>query len=252
MKRLLIVLFLISLLLPSLPTHADTQSSAKVRSVVIFVHGQLSGPAAYADWVSGAPFGGRWDSEVWILQMNWGSLGPLSIFDYSSGIGTRFERIEFDRPGDDRIGWGGLGALPWDGVTKLQQLVGRIRLLLGDEVTITAIGHSTGTNIILAALQEGLSIDNFILMGSPISNIAAAACAFNTRFDIASRQVSGMIVNFHSSGDQTAQLGARFEARPGVGLGYNGLSGGICNLGRLPDNILDLNVSSQIRNHFQW
>jgi hypothetical protein len=250
--RWLLVGLLIATLFPTQSTQDGSQSEANVRSVVIFVHGQTAGPGAYGEWIRGAPFGGTWDPEVWYLEMNWGSLGPASIFDYSSGIGTRFDRIAFDEPGDDRIGWGGLGALPWDGVTKIQQLVGRTRLLLGDEVSITAIGHSTGTNIILAALQEGLRIDNFILMGSPLSNHSSARCTFNTRFDLASRQVNGTILNFYSSRDQSAQLGARFERRRGTGLGYSGLSEGICNESHEPDNIIDVDVGDAISNHFQW
>ena len=175
----------------------------KVRSVVIFVHGINSGPDAYQDFINMA-FSNLWErplAETKIIQFNWGAdefwTGVTS--DQSDTVGGRAQSFT------------GINDRGWIGVAKLKQVVAQTRDILGFAVPITIVSHSQGTLITLAALQEGMRANHWILMGSPLDKEIVAAGDNNTKLGAAAQNVSGTVLNLWSSTDSAA------AAKGGIG-----------------------------------
>jgi pimeloyl-ACP methyl ester carboxylesterase len=127
-------------------------------------------------------------------------------------------------------GWykSGMSIQQWQGVDKLRRVVDDLRTLIqtdpalsGEEINIVA--HSQGTLITLAALQEGLRVDNVIFMGSPMDQGIVQSRTDNTDWTLAVPN-AGHISNFWSRSDDTAGYKGGIGA---VGLPANtiGISG---------------------------
>lgn len=93
----------------------------------------------------------------------------------------------------------------WQGARELKELVGSLQGLLGD-VPITILSHSNGTAVTLAALQEGMTIRHWILMGSCLNQDAVAKGTNETNFTLAASRVTGRVLNCASLSDDTAWL----------------------------------------------
>ena len=127
--------------------------------------------------------------------------------DASDSVGLRTNRFY------------GLSTLQWRGVDKLKLIVADIKSwrthdpLLKDE-PINIVAHSQGTIITLAALQEGMTVDNVIFMGSPMDQDIVRNAEENTLLKIASANATS-ITNLWSSSDDVAALKG--------GIGHEGL-----------------------------
>ncbi len=137
----------------------------------------------------------------------------------SDNIGTR---------SNDRSGWytSGMSGQQWQGVDKLKNTVRELRALIASDPSlskekINIVAHSQGTLITLAALQDGMVVDNVIFMGSPMDKETVEERSSNTNWPIAIKN-AGHISNLWSSSDGTASY-----------------KGGIGGFG-LPDNTIGL------------
>jgi len=90
----------------------------------------------------------------------------MSFLDASGSVGTR-ATTDLDLLATGELF--GMSNAAWWGAAKLKEVVARTRDIFGSQVPITIISHSQGTVITTAALQEGMVIDNWILMGSPLN-----------------------------------------------------------------------------------
>lgn len=190
------------------------QSPPAVRGVVVLVHGVSSGPPTYERFK--ARIGAELPGTA-LIELNWGKDG---CFHASGSIG---ERANFAVGMDNKA---------WDGVAKLKDVVAQCRAFLGPDVPITMLCHSQGAVIAVAALQEGLRVDNLVMMGSCLGYESVRTGARNTRLGAAARNVSGVVVNLWSRSDQTAQVYKR-------GIGGFGLPGKIKDA---PANLRDIRV----------
>lgn len=180
---------------PETNNSTNSQSGTPVRSVVIFVHGVNSGPGNYDGWIKNAAKilpNGVWPEDVLIVRFDWGKIDGK---EGSTIIGNRADTGTFNGYTH------GMGPHPWDASAKLRNIVGKIRYAFGFQVPITIVSHSQGTVITLAALQEGMGIDNWVLMGSSLSQQAIANGDDFTNLGFASGNVFGKIVNYYSSDD---------------------------------------------------
>jgi hypothetical protein len=103
-------------------------------------------------------------------------------------------------------------------VWKLGQTVARIKRLF-PELPITIVSHSQGSLVTLTALQEGMTVDNWILMGSPLDQGIVAGCEDGENVDLtlAATRVRGWVWNWWSDED--------FWAGIEGGIGTYGLQG---------------------------
>jgi hypothetical protein len=165
------------------------QNPTGVRGVIVLVHGVNSGPETYARFITRvwAPL----LPETALLEVNW---GKTACFHASGSIG---ERANFAIGMDNKA---------WDGVAKLKEVVARCRAIVGPDMPITLLGHSQGTVIMAAALQEGLRVDHAVMIGSCLGFESVRTGARNTRLGLAARHVSGTFYNLWSASDQTIQV----------------------------------------------
>jgi len=186
-----------------------------VRSVVVLIHGVWSGPQTYQDFKNKI-----WEKELkpgtWLIEMNWAQ-GEEFPTHASDSVGGRANSVY------------GMSDDAWVGVAKLKDVVAQVRYLLGFDVPITILSHSQGTIITLAALQEGMKVDNWILMGSPLDKGIVRDGEHNTKLGVAARNVSGKVVNLWSNDDGTAWLKG--------GIGEDGLPSYIYGS---PNNTVDV------------
>lgn len=154
-------------------------------SVVILIHGVSSGADAYNDFYKFA----RNDlPDTTIVPFVW---GPDNMFQASNGVGLRTNWFE------------GLSDKAWAAVDRIHTLIPEIRKKLPANGKITIFSHSQGTIVSLAALQEGTKVDNWVLMGSPLSQGNVETGGENTNFAAAVGNVTNTVINFASKEDGT-------------------------------------------------
>ncbi len=184
-----------------------------IQSVVIFAHGVMN----IADGAESASRSYQEFRSQLIELVDWRTVGTdagtvytidfyccyMTAWNASGTIGSR-SAANLDNPlmMEDFELWG-LSHDGWMGVAKLKQVVAETRRIFGPDVPITILSHSQGTVITLAALQEGMVVDNWILMGSPLNQTAVAAGLLNTNFYLAALNVRGTILNLWSMEDGT-------------------------------------------------
>lgn len=170
-------------LLALVPLTATAQPSA----VNVLVHGVNSGPAEFQRFVKDiSPQG-----NTWTLQFNW---GKEPILKASDQVGARPNSAT------------GMSDRAWGAVGKLKDVVARCREIVGANAKINLVSHSQGSVISLAALQEGMSVDNWLIMGSPLDNDAIVNGRGNTHLVKGIAQVSGDVFHFWSPDDRVARL----------------------------------------------
>lgn len=177
-----------------------TKVNTKPTSIVILIHGVYSNSDVFSRFQT--KVADRKLPGAWIVPFDW---GPEPVFNASSNVGNRAS-----------VG-NGMSKQAFVAAAKLKEVVGRIRENLGDEVPINIVAHSQGTIVTLAALQEGMSIDNWILLGSTLSQENISSGAFNTRLADGAKNVRGKVINFWSQADRTVSWVG------GAGIGCSGL-----------------------------
>jgi pimeloyl-ACP methyl ester carboxylesterase len=161
-------------------------------SVVILIHGVLSGGLAGEDTYSYAKF-----RDVASQHLG---MAELIDFDYSHGRPDQAFQAAF-RVGHRADQISGISNTSWAGIAKLKELVGRIRLELGDLPAINLVAHSQGSLIALGAIQEGLQVDNVVFMGSPLSQKLIQTAADECLLAKGARNVKGLLKNLYSRDD---------------------------------------------------
>ena len=184
-------------------------------SVVILVHGIM---------VGGEKISGSYSRFNEIAKKEFPN---TAIIEFSWG-GT-FEDTDGPQNGSDGVGnrknvFVGLSSQAWEGVDKLKKIVKDTRDALDGQVKITVVSHSQGTVLTLAALQEGMRVDNWILMGSPLDEEIVIKSENDTHFDEGCKNVANVVVNFSSTNDSVA--------RAKGGVGCHGLPDELPTLGR--------------------
>ncbi len=177
--------------------------AAPVRSVIMLVHGVNTDTRSYT----------RFKERIWapeladsaLLEVHW---GRESCVHASGSVGERPNLVV------------GMSNKAWVGVSKLKDVTAQCRRIVGPSVPITVLCHSQGAVIALAALQEGLTVDNLIMLGATLGTESVRTGARNTRLGLAARQVRGTVFNLWSSSDQTVQFAKG-------GIGGRGLPGQI-------------------------
>ncbi len=207
---------------PSRSLDFSVEDQDMVPAVVILIHGvRATGnpdrrDASYSyDFFD--LFAERFLTKTRIIRFDWGIDGP---WDASGKVGTRMNQLE------------GISDEGWGAVAKLKEVIVRTRELIGPKGKISIVAHSQGTIISLAALQEGAKVDNWILLGSPLSQTNVRDASGDTHIARAARNVSTRILNFSSTGD------AIVTARQ--------LGSGVGNAG-LPEQISDLDAKGNGR-----
>ena len=201
------------------------------RSVIILVHGVASSPKTYKNFVK--EISDVHLKKSWVVQFNWSG---EALVQASNGVGSRAYYFQ------------GLSTHGFAAVAKLKDVVAQIREILPD-TPIQIVAHSQGTIVTLAALQEGMKVDNWILMGSPLSRHNIKTGNKNTRLGQAAKNVSGKIINFWSAGEDTARYAA------GLAIGANGLPLRVYQIDKIRtrgeiQNIIDVEVEDVA--HSQW
>lgn len=128
--------------------------------------------------------------RVTFFRMYW---GYDEFYHAADGPGERVDQVE------------GLSERAWAAVAKLKRLVSEIREGLGD-VPITVVSHSNGAAVTLAALQEGLTVDNWVIMASPMSVSNIRNASDNTRLADAAANVRGIVLNLYAESDGIVKL----------------------------------------------
>ncbi len=129
--------------------------------------------------------------------------GPLSRINdpilLKWGHDSRFQGSQTVGDPDDPIR--GMSTMAWNATKKLAGTVGHLRLRFGKKVKITLLCHSQGTVIALAALADGLEVDNVVFLGSPLGYRTIAKAENNTRIDLALNNIAENFVNLASDED---------------------------------------------------
>ena len=165
-----------------------------INSVVVLVHGVNTSASVYRDWIQYF-FSSRKFPELsgtLYVSVNWAS---DSINQASDQVGGRANSSV------------GMSDRAWFAVWKLGQTVARMQKRFPG-VPISIVSHSQGSIVTLAALQEGMRVNNWVLMGSPLDREIVAHCeeGENTFLEYASRNVSGWVWNLWSTEDDIAAL----------------------------------------------
>jgi len=183
----------------------SSMSVTCLRSIVIFVHGVNSSSNVYSQWIDGLFKSGNYPelSNTFYVWFDWRG---DALTQASDQVGGRANSVT------------GMSDRAFYAVWKLGQTVARIKRLF-PELPITIVSHSQGSLVTLAALQEGMTLDNWILMGSPLDKEIVAGCEAGENVDLvfAARQVRGWVWNFSSDED--------FWAGIEGGIGTYGLQG---------------------------
>jgi len=113
----------------------------------------------------------------------------------------------------------GMAGLQWAGVDKLKKTVKELRAIIASDPclkgeTINIVAHSQGTLVTLAALQEGMVVDNVIFMGSPMDKEIVEDATHNTDIAAGAKNATSL-VNLWSTSDDAV--------RPKGGIGGYGL-----------------------------
>ena len=165
-----------------------------INSIVIFVHGVNTSASVYNDWIQYFFKSGKFPelSGTLFVSLNW---EKDKITQASDQVGGRANSAT------------GMSDRAWFAVWKLGQTVARMQKRFPG-VPITIVSHSHGTIVTLAALQEGMWVTNWILMGSPLDAEIVAHCeeGENTFLEYAARNVAGSVWNLWSTEDDVAEL----------------------------------------------
>lgn len=163
------------------------------KSIVIFIHGVASDPSVYQNWKSGL-FSGDYPElgNTLYISFNWEA---DSINQASDQVGGRANSVN------------GMSDRAFFAVWKLGQTVARMQKLF-PELPITIVSHSQGTVVTLAALQEGMTADFWVLMGSPLDQEIVAYCEDGEETDLAlaASGVKQAVWNLWSEDDDIAAL----------------------------------------------
>lgn len=131
----------------------------------------------------------------------------VGILEYSTSIGTRTDLVY------------GMTRKAWAGTAKLADAIGRIQSVLGRRCPICVVAHSQGGAVTLAAAQEGLHLDNVVLMGSPLDQTIVDLEYNNTRFSVVAAIMRGELINLASTEDGTTMLGGTLSNWGGASPG---------------------------------
>lgn len=188
------------------------QTGTPIRSIVVFIHGVQSSANIFASWILNASKiapGGEWPDTTLVVKVDWGA---TDSFEGSTLIANRADVGIFD-------GWiHGMGPNTWDAVGKLKNVIGMLRHTFGFNIPIAIVSHSQGSVITLAALQEGMLIDTWILMGSSLDHDRVESGEDNVKFGEAAKKVSGNIYNYYSRLDKIGPIDYHIGR-----LGINGI-----------------------------
>jgi hypothetical protein len=161
-----------------------------VRNINILVHG-VNTDAAWFSLVEQALWG---MSMYAVVPFTWGDYENKKQGGYPNYAADEVIQL-FENPtfGYDRIYQG-------HSAVRLKELIDECRKL---KVQVNVIAHSNGTLLTAGALLLGATLDNFIIMGSPLD-------CDNTRSQNelakATKNVSGKVINFWSPQDEWAHL----------------------------------------------
>lgn len=189
-------------------------------SAIVFVHG-VSTDAGYQYGRMEERLRERWPEafeNTLIVKLWWGC---DTWSEWSSVIGTRTDQVY------------GMSAEAWSGTAKLADAIGRVQALLGEDRPICVMAYSQGCAVTIAALMEGLVIDNLVLMGSPLDQAVVRNQLRNTRLQDAFDNVRGSVINCSSAEDAVTKTGAVMSM-----LGASGSSGRPIGRYGLPSNLL--------------
>ncbi|EYF02879.1 LysM peptidoglycan-binding domain-containing protein [Chondromyces apiculatus] len=203
------------------------KSETFTRNLTILVHGVNTDAAwfglveaemaRYQDAIDAAEKTAEHKLRYAIVPFTWGDYENTSQGGYPNYAVDEVHQM-FENPafGYDRIYQG-------HAAVRLKELIDQAKTL-GAQVNV--IAHSNGTLITCGALMLGTSIDNFILMGSPLD------CDNDTSQKELARaitHVSGTVTNFWSSGDEWAYLKGGIGAF-GANADYRKANPGIVNV----------------------
>jgi hypothetical protein len=172
-------------------------ASAAMSAVLVLVHGLNSDNSAYGSFLSKVVSGEPLFERVGVLQLNWGNVELFNIDAWAQTVDELAENRD-------------LLCAP----IELRRLVQECRELLGPDVPIHVLSHSMGTLVTRAAIHQGLELENWVLMGSPIERDAAVG-AGSTNFFTALERIGGRIVNLYSDDDSV--VGGEFSLLHGIG-----------------------------------
>lgn len=178
------------------------KSETFLRNLVILVHGVSTDAAwfglveaemeKYQDAVDAAEKDVEHKLRYGVIPFTWGDYEiQLQGGHFNYAVDEVHQMFENPMGGYDRVYQG-------HAAVRLKELIDAAKKL-GAQVNV--IAHSNGTLITCGALMLGASIDNFILMGSPLDCDNARSQDELTR---AITHVSGAVTNFWSSGDEAA------------------------------------------------
>jgi hypothetical protein len=173
---------------------ADERSARANKAVIICVHGVLSdGDDSTYGSLKSLPDFTRNASSTIIVDFHW---GYESFWNASQRIGDRYDQF------------GGISRYQWCAVAKLKNLVASLELngTIDGDTKVSVFSHSQGTVVTLTALQEGMQIDHWVLMGSPLAQEVLQEGYDHTDFLNAARNVRGVIFNLNSPADDPAGL----------------------------------------------
>lgn len=163
-------------------------------SVVVLVHGvNESAEIGYGNLE--ANLRARWPRELartLFVRLFWGA---EPVYGWTTQVGWRTNLVY------------GLSALAWTGTAKLADAIGRVQAELGRGCPICVVAYSLGCAVTLAAAQEGLHLDNVILMGSPLDQTIVDRELENTRFSELLAIVRGEVINCSSTEDGWTLVG---------------------------------------------
>lgn len=162
---------------------ADACAQKKPSSILILVHGLDDNPAdgCYKKFIEHADANLK---STWVLPFNWHYDAFAKM--KRSTVGNRTDMIY------------GLTDEAWGGVGKLKDLVGQINLhFAGQDIPpVNILSDGQGTLLVLAALQEGMKIDNWVLMNSTIDRDQLVSKNLR-KFKKALSSVDGTMINVH-------------------------------------------------------
>jgi hypothetical protein len=157
---------------------------ARVRSVLVLVHGQEASAATYCSFIERVFRAEPIFSETLLIELDWG------YHDLVTGICT----FHFSQTLDSVEGPTQAGA------AKLAAAVAACRLIFGNDIDVNILCQSEGTAVTLHALEQGMQARNVVLMGSPLRAQDIYARAPNCLAPVLAN-LSGDLVNLQSPSD---------------------------------------------------
>ncbi len=166
-------------------------------SIVVLVHGVMSaGDPQHPDYAF-SNFHNWAEKHLGVAELidfDWAAGNPELAPYASFRVGHRADQIE------------GQSDRAWQATAKLKELIGRIRCGKLADAKISIVSHSQGTVIALAALQEGMRVDNVVFMGSPLSKELIKRNTDGCHFAMAVKYTNSSFYNFASDGDRIVDI----------------------------------------------